>query len=59
MVQFKIMGGMMRTRAAQMETTLRCKSVKPVTGGLARKAQQKPLSLQAHKRGLYKVTNSL
>lgn len=38
MVQFKIM---MRTQAAQMETAGRCKSVKPVTGGLARKARTK------------------
>lgn len=41
MVQFKIMGGLTRTRAAQMKTTVRCKSVKPVTGGLARKARTK------------------
>lgn len=53
MVQFKIMGGMMRTQAAQMETTVRCKSVKPVTGGLARKARTKTSqSLQSHKKGL-------
>lgn len=41
MVQFKMMGGMMRTQAAQMETTVRCKSIKPVTGGLVGKARTK------------------
>lgn len=62
LVQFEIMGGMMRTQksAAQMETTVRCKSVKPVTGGLARKARTKTSqSLQFHKKGLFKVPNSL
>lgn len=60
LVQFEIMGGMMRTQAAQMETTVRCKSVKPVTGGLARKARTKTSqSLQFHKKGLFKVPNWL
>lgn len=41
MIQFKIMGGTTGTEAAQMETAARCKSAKPVTGGLARKARTK------------------
>lgn len=51
MVQFKIMGGMMRTQAAQMETTAKCKSVKPVTGGLARKARTKTSVTTATQKG--------
>lgn len=55
LVQFEIMVRMMRTQAAQMETTVRCKSVKPVTGGLARKARTKTSqSLQLQKRDFSK-----
>lgn len=60
LVQFEIIAGMMRTQAAQMETTVRCKSVKPVAAGLARKARTKTSqSQQSHKKGLFKVANSL